>query len=319
MYYGYVQGFPTAETPNGSISYDSIASGIIHTYTLSGKFLITINATKNKTYLDYTSKYNYPNLNEHILDTFYVHKNDNHTWKNLTAIYNFGCLNWRSFEQSFANARNLTTLPDSKLFLSKNNIKLDAELYNTLTNIRGAFLNCNNISYFEYGFILPETTLDFSECFKYCFQNETVTVKYPRFKNIFGTGFTNTLIPISGAEAFYNCTHMSGQVLAKRLWYSNMNNANWQCPSAFYGTDTSIQNYAYIPSAWGGGGKIPTIQFTIDFNLIESQIAKNNDSFQVISAAIALPIQRTSYINGSPHYYYIVDWGDGNISRKFVN
>lgn len=193
------------------------------------------------------NNYYYPKENAHILDTFYIHANDNHTWKNLTAIYNFGCLNWRSFEHSFMNASRLCKLPESKMFSDKN--KLD--IYNIVTNISGCFKNCTNINYIEYGFEIPYTTINFSELFMNCFQNEYCISGEATFKDIFGeTGLTNTIRKINSSSAFYNCKYMTGQLPIKKLWYSN-SNIGWISQNAFHDC-LNIDNMQFIPTDWGG-------------------------------------------------------------------
>jgi hypothetical protein len=83
-----------------------------------------------------------------VIDTLYVHKEDTYSWRQLRKIYTLGNLNWKSFENMFANALKLNKLPNQDLLLTNAYYNTNiSEVINGyyVYNVAYMFYNCQSI------------------------------------------------------------------------------------------------------------------------------------------------------------------------------
>lgn len=118
---------------------------IVHKYSAPGKYIISISGQ---------------------IDTLYVHKEDTTTWKNLSKIYSINDSEWESFENSFCNAFNLTSIANMALSNEK--------IYNTSY----MFYNCKKIKTIPIKFSLHKNLINMSYMFYNCFSEGSNFIEF---------------------------------------------------------------------------------------------------------------------------------------------
>lgn len=287
-YFNYPKNFPT-ETNKNSIPN---ISGISHTYKNIGKYVISILSQNG-------------NINNNFqCDTLYVHINDTYTWRNLISIYSLGDLKWKSFQNSFCNAKKLTTLPNQNLIQNKNEFSSENS-EDLIFNISYMFYNCISISNIPINFTLHKNLIDMSYMFYNCFK---ACISSNGFKTgIFpSNGFYNSSTKINVTSMFENCYEMTGQVKSRILWFSPFN--AWESTNCFSSCNT-LSNWNYIPISWGGGGQEDPFIF---------EIKLPNNSNNIWQVTLPLYSQSENFYEKgvfyTPNYIYNfrIDWGDGS-------
>jgi hypothetical protein len=111
-----------------------------------------------------------------VVDSLYVNVNDDYTWRQLRKVYSLGNLNWKSFNNMFANAKKLNKIPNEELLQTKIKYDYNGNMYNgyLVYNTSYMFYNCYSISNFPKDFKLNENFIDMSYMFYNCFSNKQI-------------------------------------------------------------------------------------------------------------------------------------------------
>lgn len=165
------------------------------------------------------------------------------------------------------------------------------------------FYNCKTISNIPINFKLHKNLIDMSYMFYNCFD---ICITNAGFKPgmMPDNGFYNSTTNINVTSMFENCTKMTGQPRSRLLWFSPYN--IWYSNNCYAGCK-ELDNWEYIPSDWGGGGKEDPFIFEI-------KLPKRSDNKYQVTLPIASQLedfyQKGLYYTPLYIYNFRIDWGD---------
>ena len=232
------------------------------------------------------------------------------TTSGLTSVVNF--------QNSFTNCTSLTTIP-SDLFKYATGITTNG-FYQTFANCSG--ITSIPVDLFRYNTLV--STSGFQQTFYGCSNLETVPDLLFKYNtNVTTTGFYQTFMGCnklqfnsltfydSGEQStrflnkvsdftqcFYRTSFTGTQGTAPDLWSCNFGTqtpTKTNCFAEIGNDETSISNYADIPTAWGGRYINDATAFKIEITTTTS------------SQSVTIPHPTTGYV-----FNYTIDYGDGS-------